>query len=64
MERDEVAFPSKFRGGVLGAAGVWKMLQVGEQKSIHAHLVSFLGLPFLGPEMEIGNTWCKGYCIL
>lgn len=55
MERDEVAFPSKFRGGVLGAARVWKMLQVGEQKSIHAYLVSFPGLPFLDSEMETGK---------
>ena len=36
MDRDEVAFPSKFRGEVLGAACVGKVLQVSKQKSIHA----------------------------
>ena len=51
MERDEVAFPSKFRGEVLGAACVEKHLQVSKEKSIRVHLVSFPGLPLLDPEM-------------
>ena len=49
MERDEVAFPSKFRGEVLGAACVEK--QVSKEKSIGVHLVSFPGVPLLDPEM-------------